>query len=143
MALTGQTRGARKRYVFLHTLDYRQELSGGWTETPKQYHPETTTLEEVITMSVLKLLTREEMASMLAAAISLEKLQIPPAFESLGEYKDIKNVDADFLEDVRLMVNLQIMTGTDDDAFSPKGESTRAQAAVVFIRTLRALEMID
>lgn len=61
VALTGQTRGAfyshfkSKEEVFLHILDYRQELSGGWTETPKQYHPETTTLEEVVTMSVLKL----------------------------------------------------------------------------------------
>ncbi len=61
VALSGHTRGAfythfkSKEEMFLHILDYRQQLSGGWTETPKQYRPETTTLEEVITMSVLKL----------------------------------------------------------------------------------------
>ncbi|QTH45309.1 hypothetical protein J4772_13375 [Cohnella sp. LGH] len=35
------------------------------------------------------------------------------------------------------------MTGTKADTFSPKGETTRAQAATVFIRTLQALSMID
>ncbi|WP_167859496.1 S-layer homology domain-containing protein [Paenibacillus cymbidii] len=88
-------------------------------------------------------LTREEMASMLAAAIGIEKLPLTEDRESLDGYKDIESVGAAFLEDVRLMVMLQIMTGTGDDTFSPKSESTRAQAAVVFIRTLQALGMID
>lgn len=61
VALTGQTNGAfyvhfeSKEQLFLHILEYRQELSRGWTETPKQYRPETTTLEEVITISVTRL----------------------------------------------------------------------------------------
>jgi AcrR family transcriptional regulator len=61
VALTGQTNGAfyahfaSKEQIFLHVLDYRQQLSDGWTETPKQYRPENTTLEEVITISVTKL----------------------------------------------------------------------------------------
>jgi len=41
------------------------------------------------------------------------------------------------------MVKLNIMNGTGNDAFSPKGETTRAQAAVVFMRTLHALGMIN
>jgi len=41
------------------------------------------------------------------------------------------------------MVKLQIMTGTGANSFSPKGEATRAEAAVVFIRMLQALGMID
>lgn len=61
VGLTGQTNGAfyghfeSKEQLFLHILEYRQQLSTGWTETPKQYRPETTTLEEVITISVMRL----------------------------------------------------------------------------------------
>ncbi|WP_165921124.1 S-layer homology domain-containing protein [Paenibacillus albiflavus] len=90
-----------------------------------------------------QLLTREEMASMLAEVISLERLPITKEFVRLDDYKDIVSVDAVYLEDVRLMVKLQIMTGTDANSFSPKGETTRAQTAVVFIRMLQALGMID
>ncbi|WP_162616046.1 hypothetical protein [Paenibacillus lutimineralis] len=52
-------------------------------------------------------------------------------------YKDIECVDASYLDDVRLMTN------TGEHAFSPKGETTRAQTAVVFIHTLLQLAMID
>jgi hypothetical protein len=62
---------------------------------------------------------------------------------TLNEYKDMANVNAAFLEDVRLMVKLNIMTGTSEDTFSPKGETTRAQAATVFVRMLQILGMID
>lgn len=88
-------------------------------------------------------LTREEMASMLAEVISHEKLPITKELVSLDSYKDIVSVDAAYLEDVRLMVKLQIMTGTGANSFSPKSETTRAQAAVVFIRMLQALGMTD
>ncbi|MCD9026407.1 S-layer homology domain-containing protein [Cohnella silvisoli] len=88
-------------------------------------------------------LTREEMASMLAVVTTLDKLPTTKEWVSLDGYKDIGSVDAIYLEDVRLMVKLNIMTGTGADTFSPKGQTTRAQAAAVFIRTLQALEMID
>lgn len=88
-------------------------------------------------------LTREEMASMLAAGISLEQLPITKENVTLNEYKDLASVNAAFLEDVRLMVKLNIMTGTSEDTFSPKGETTRAQAATVFVRMLQILGMID
>lgn len=88
-------------------------------------------------------LTREEMASMLAAAIAFEKLPMTMEFVSLDGYKDIGSVDAAYLEDVRLMVKLKIMTGVDEDTFTPKGTTTRAEAATVFIRTLQKLGMID
>ncbi|TBL80976.1 S-layer homology domain-containing protein [Paenibacillus thalictri] len=88
-------------------------------------------------------LTREEMASMLAAALALEKLPLSKEFTNMDGYKDINSVDATYLDDVRTIVTLQIMTGTDEDTFSPKSETTRAQAAVVFIRTLQTLGLID
>jgi len=88
-------------------------------------------------------LTREEMASMLAEVITLAKLPITKEFVSLDGYKDIVSADAAYLEDIRLMVKLQIMTGTGLNSFSPKGEATRAQAAVVFISMLQVLGMVD
>jgi len=88
-------------------------------------------------------LTREEMAGMLAAAIRLEQPSAAGEAANLDGYKDIGSVDASYLEDVRLMVKLQIMKGTGEDTFSPKGATTRAQAAVVFIRALQELGMID
>ncbi|TMV48360.1 S-layer homology domain-containing protein [Paenibacillus mesophilus] len=88
-------------------------------------------------------LTREEMASMLATVISLEKLLNIKERVSLNGYKDIGKVDKAYLDDVRTMVTLQIMTGTDEGTFNPKGETTRAQAAVVFIRTLQKLGLIN
>ncbi|WP_225446588.1 S-layer homology domain-containing protein [Paenibacillus rhizovicinus] len=88
-------------------------------------------------------LTREEMASMLAAVARLEQLTISSEPVSLDGFKDIGNADADYLEDVRLMVKLHIMTGTGATTFDPKGKTTRAQAATVFIRALQALGMID
>ena len=88
-------------------------------------------------------LTREEMASMLAAVGRLEQLPISKEPVSLNGFKDIGNVDTAYIEDVHLMVKLHIMTGTGANTFDPKGETTRAQAAVVFIRMLRTLGSID
>ena len=59
-------------------------------------------------------LTREEMASMLAAAVTLEKSPMPKQQVNLDSYKDIASVNAAYLEDVRMMVQLNIMTGTNE-----------------------------
>jgi hypothetical protein len=88
-------------------------------------------------------LTREEMASMLAAAIKLEKLPKPKEMASLDGYKDNGSISPAYKEDLRLMATLQIMKGTSASTLDPKGETTRAQAAVVFIKTLQTLGLID
>ncbi|TVX93463.1 Ig-like domain-containing protein [Paenibacillus agilis] len=88
-------------------------------------------------------ITREEMASMLSAVISLEKLPMTTEYVNLDGFKDIGSVDAAFLEDVRMMVKLNIMSGKDKHTFSPKSETTRAQAAVVLVKTLRALGSLE
>ncbi|WP_230986806.1 S-layer homology domain-containing protein [Cohnella fermenti] len=90
-----------------------------------------------------QVLTREEMASMLAAAIELEKLPSTGEKVSLNGYKDMGRIDPIYMEDVRLMVSLNIMNGTSKDTFSPEGETTRAQAAAVLVRALRVLGFID
>ncbi len=88
-------------------------------------------------------LTREEMASMLAAAVALEKLTVTTEAVSLDNYIDIGSVESAYTEDIRLMVKLQIMTGTSEQTFSPQGLTTRAQAATVLLRALQALGKID
>jgi len=88
-------------------------------------------------------LTREEMASMLAAVIKLENVPMTKEDVTLDGYKDFGDVNASYLDDVRLMVELDIMTGTGKNKLSPKGITTRAQAAVVFVRMLQRLELID
>jgi len=84
-------------------------------------------------------LTREEMASMLAVAVMLEKLPVTKETVSLDGYKDIGDVNPSYLVSVRLMVKLDIMSGTGNDKFSPQGVSTRAQAASVLVRKLQAV----
>lgn len=69
-------------------------------------------------------MTREEMASLLAVVIALEKLPTTTENVNLNGYRDIGTVNTAYLEDVRLMVKLNIMIGTSDDTFSPKGETT-------------------
>ncbi|MBM6994131.1 S-layer homology domain-containing protein [Paenibacillus sp. DXFW5] len=88
-------------------------------------------------------LTREEMSSMLAKVVEFEKLPLTKEFVNLDGYEDLGSMDAAHLEDVRLMVKLQIMTGTGPRSFSPKAETTRAQTAVVLIRMLQTLGMTN
>lgn len=88
-------------------------------------------------------LTREEMASMLAAVIVLEKQSITAKEIFLDRYKDIESVNPAYLEEVRLMIKLKIMQGISADTFSPKGITTRAEAATVLLRMLQAIGMLD
>ena len=90
-----------------------------------------------------KPISREEMASMLAAAISIEKPPVPEVPARLDTYRDMDKMDTAYREDIRLMAGLNIMTGTAVDTFGPKSETTRAQAAVVLIRMLRTLGWIN
>lgn len=58
---TGHTKGAfyghftSKEELFLHILDYQQQLTAGWTDVPKEYSPSNTTLEEVLTITISRL----------------------------------------------------------------------------------------
>ncbi|MHA0856969.1 S-layer homology domain-containing protein, partial [Paenibacillus sp. CMAA1364] len=88
-------------------------------------------------------LTREEMASMLEAMVKLERLPVSKENVSLDDFKDAGSIDAVYVEGVRLMVKLHIMTGVGAKTFSPKSETTRTQAAVVLIRSLQTLGMLD
>ncbi|MBD2862471.1 S-layer homology domain-containing protein [Paenibacillus oceani] len=126
-------------------VSYVDVKSGAW------YYEEVATARELGLLDFVsgtsfnpeQPLTREEMANMLAAVVKLEELPLTKDFVSLDGYKDIAQADSAYLEDVRLMVKLHIMTGTGENEVSLKGETTRAQAAVVWIRTLQVFDRID
>ncbi|WP_165861238.1 cadherin-like beta sandwich domain-containing protein [Paenibacillus paeoniae] len=89
-------------------------------------------------------ITREEMASMIAAALKLEGISgSVGASAALDRYRDMRDIDSKRLQDVRMMLELQIMTGTSGELFSPKNDITRAQAATVLIRALQSLGWIN
>ncbi|WP_181909640.1 TetR/AcrR family transcriptional regulator [Paenibacillus taihuensis] len=58
---TGQTKGAfygyfaSKEELFKHVLEYQMELTRGWTDVPRKYNPANTTLEEVLTYTLIGL----------------------------------------------------------------------------------------
>ncbi len=58
---TRHTKGAfyghfeTKEQLFMHILDYQFQLTSGWTDIPKQYDPAETTLEEVLTATLMGL----------------------------------------------------------------------------------------
>ncbi|WP_284642987.1 TetR/AcrR family transcriptional regulator [Paenibacillus silviterrae] len=61
VARTGHTKGAfyghftSKEQLFMHVLDYQIQLTNGWTDIPKQFSPADTTLEEVLSITLLRL----------------------------------------------------------------------------------------
>ncbi|SDD51248.1 transcriptional regulator, TetR family [Paenibacillus sp. UNCCL117] len=61
VARTGHTNGAfyvhfrTKEQLFLQVLDYQLEITEGWSDVPKAYSPTTTTLEEVIVITLTNL----------------------------------------------------------------------------------------
>jgi AcrR family transcriptional regulator len=58
---TGHTNGAfyvhfkTREQLFLQVLDYQMQITNGWADVPKDYSPADTTLEEVITITVMRL----------------------------------------------------------------------------------------
>ncbi|WP_219838124.1 S-layer homology domain-containing protein [Paenibacillus sp. R14(2021)] len=136
---------ARGTAVTGSAAPYEDVKQGAW------YFGEVAIRKELGLLSLLKgntfkpnqPLTREEMASMLAAVVTLEKLPMTKELVSLDGYKDVASIDPAYLEAIRTMVKLQIMTGINVDKFSPKGTTTRVQASTVFIRTLQKLGKID
>ncbi|TBL73954.1 TetR/AcrR family transcriptional regulator [Paenibacillus thalictri] len=61
VARTGQTKGAfyghftNKEQFFTHVLDHQIEMVRGWNDIPEQYNPANATLEEVIVMTLTRL----------------------------------------------------------------------------------------
>ncbi|MFF2091836.1 S-layer homology domain-containing protein [Paenibacillus sp. NPDC058174] len=91
-----------------------------------------------------RVLTREEMAGMLAAAIA--PLQTAEAGEDdtrSHQFTDSGAIDQKYAQAVQRLADLNIMTGTGGDLYRPKEQTTRAQAVTVIIRALVQLGRID
>lgn len=89
-------------------------------------------------------ITREEMAVILTAVIRYEKFTVTGSVANLaGVFTDYSKFNKDYASDVEIVYRLNIMQGMGGGLFSPKGTSTRAQAATVLIRVLEMLKLID
>lgn len=89
-------------------------------------------------------ITREEMASILAAVLVYEKAAaIPESADLIKKFADFDTMDTSLLTSIELVNRLEIMNGIPNNLFSPKGVATRAQAATVLLRLVEALGMID
>ncbi|WP_042166274.1 S-layer homology domain-containing protein [Paenibacillus gorillae] len=92
-------------------------------------------------------ISREEMAVMAANALKLfGQAQSQGAGESsaaAGTFTDANTISAWAAESVKLAVSGGIMNGIKEDVFSPKENSTRAQAAVILKRLLQSLELLN
>lgn len=82
-------------------------------------------------------ITREEMAAMLIRAIRFNSNKILPDNENqLEQYADKNNIAPWVRTSVSLVVQEGLMRGRGADKFSPKGLTTRAEAAAVMVRLL-------
>lgn len=79
-----------------------------------------------------KIITREEMAVILANATVYCKLEIPKnELDLSSQYSDASDISKDFLDEVEIVVKLGLMVGGGAGEFNPSDSVTRAQAAQV------------
>ncbi len=91
-----------------------------------------------------KPITREEMASVLAAIIREEKIAVTMNYIDLSTvFNDFKNIDSTKVSDIELCYKLGLMSGMEDGSFSPKSDTTRAQAVSVQLRLLDLLNPVN
>lgn len=82
-------------------------------------------------------ITREQMAAMLVRAIRFNSNRVLPDNENqLAQYADKNNIAPWARTSVSLVVQEGLMRGRGTDSFSPKGLTTRAEAAAVMVRLL-------
>ncbi len=85
-------------------------------------------------------ISREEMASMLSAAVQLNTK--PAEQHNTLNFNDVQSINPNYTNDVLTVTALNIMNGTGGNNFSPKDSTTRAQAAAVLVRMCNALGFI-
>ncbi|MNO42689.1 Trifunctional nucleotide phosphoesterase protein YfkN precursor [compost metagenome] len=91
-------------------------------------------------------LSRSEMAVMIARAIRiLEGTDSTAASNQnvLTRFKDSGAIPSWAAQDIAWLVEQGLMKGTEKGSFIPNGSTTRAEAAVILVRTLKALDLID
>ncbi|MNI52340.1 Cellulosome-anchoring protein precursor [compost metagenome] len=61
----------------------------------------------------------------------------------LTRFKDSGAIPSWAAQDIAWLVEQGLMKGTEKGSFIPNGSTTRAEAAVILVRTLKALDLID
>lgn len=90
-------------------------------------------------------ITREEMALILANTASYKKASIPEEKVDLTKFKDYKDINKDFVDQILIAMNLGLLSkeGKGNGTFAPKATTTRAEAAQVQINLFKALNLFD
>lgn len=89
-------------------------------------------------------ITREEMASIMAAVLKSEKIITTlEAIDLNQKFADYDRMDTTLLSSIELVYKLDIMTGVSSTSYDPKGIATRAQSAKVLLRLLEVLGLIN
>lgn len=90
-------------------------------------------------------ITRAEMAVMVSRALRMVQGAADAQGDAavLARFKDAESLQAWATAPVSELVGLGIMNGVAEDTFAPSASATRAQAAVILLRTIRVLEFIN
>lgn len=90
-------------------------------------------------------ITREEMALILANTAIYKKASIPGEKIDLTKFKDYKEINKDFADQIIIAMNLGLLSkeGKGNGTFAPKATTTRAEAAQVQINLFKALRIVD
>lgn len=79
-------------------------------------------------------ISREQAAVLMARVLAYVKYQTDKVAKD--NYSDAADIHSYFLDDIKLLQALDIMTGKSDGTFDPEGKLTRAQMAKILKRTL-------
>lgn len=85
------------------------------------------------------LITREQMAVMIARALSGGKIPYDPEDKTLEHYSDLQDISLWARPSISLMVNYGITRGREINQFNPQGKASRAESAVALQRMLQQL----
>lgn len=125
-----------------------EEYSGAFTDTVDDWYTgyvEAALKAGVISSNEKKFnpntpITREEMAMMVAKALTYKDDSKAKAGELT--FEDKNEIAEEALEAVSIAVENEIIKGMTETTFAPKENATRAQAAVMIYRLLKALDRI-
>lgn len=92
-------------------------------------------------------LSRAEMAVLIARTIRIIQANSAPSSANSdglsSKFQDYSSIPSWAAQDIAWLVEQEIMKGDRKGVFNPQGTTTRAEAAVILVRTLKALELID
>ena len=84
-------------------------------------------------------ITRQDMAALLSAFLSLYDCSAEPVNPGQAAYTDAASIASYAVGGVELCYRLGIMSGGSDGSFAPEAAATRAQAAVTMVQLARVM----